>query len=598
MKPRILLCLILLITIQLNLDSQTEKEIKSKISKVTVYSKGAQIERIAVFELQEGKVLLSFKNLSPYIHKESIRIDGDGNYTILNVQLQNDYLNELEKNKETIGLNSSIQQFTDKIEDEETEIKIMNEKLDFLKANKNLTGKEQIINTESFKSLYQIYGENFEKYSIEILKKQRLIKDYIKEVEKLKNQLNTLSSRNDLPSGTITIMVDSKRAQTSTIKLAYLVDNASWYPSYDIRFLSTNKPLTIAFRANILQNTGVDWKDIGLKLSTAKTSVSAQIPTLAINYLQFYLPDISNNLQGRVSGLSITNNANLTENSSIQIRGVGSLGNNSNPLYIVDGIPQSDASSINPDDIEDVKVLKSSEATAIYGSRAAEGVVVITTKKNKDKSTMPVGITEKNEISNEYSVDAEQSVNSDNKLSTITFRETELNASYEYQSIPKLAKNVYLIGKVGDWAKADLIDGEANVYLENSFVGKSRISTQQFTDTLDISFGIDNNISVNREKIKDFSETQSLGSNKKETFAWKLTIRNNKAYTIQAKLFDQVPVSSAKDLQVEPLELSGGIMNSNTGKVQWKLELKPNETKQVILKYSVKYPKDKMVRVE
>ena len=599
MKKAIIGFIVMFIGFQLTLFSQTEKEVKSKISKVTVYSKGVQIESEAKFELEQGKFLLSFKNLSPYINKESIRIDGDGKYTILNVQLRNDYINELEKNKEITDLNSTIQQYTDKIEDEETWIKILNEKLEFLKSNKNVTGKEQAINPDVFKSLNLIYGDNIEKNSIEVLKRQRLIKDYTKEADKLQNQLNSLNSKNELPSGVISIMVDSKQIQSSTIKLSYFVDNAKWYPSYDIRFLNINKPLSISYKANISQNTGVDWKNVDLKLSTAKTNVSAQIPSLNTNYLQYYYPNISTALQGRVSGVSISNNAGAPEASpEIRIRGIRSIDNNNNPLYIVDGVPQSDISSISPTDVDNIEVLKDASSVAIYGSRGANGVILITTKQQKDKSNVPLTITSKNETSSEYSVDAQQSINSDNKLNTITFRETELNATYEYQTIPKLSKNVYLIGKIRDWYKADLMDGEANIYLENSFVGKSKISTQQFSDTLDISFGIDNNISVNREKIKDFSESQFIGSNKKETFAWKLTIRNNKTYSVKAKLFDQVPISSIKDIQVEILELSGGLINPNNGKVQWTIDLNPNETKQMILKYSVKYPKDRTVIIE
>ena len=99
---------------------QIEKDIASKITKVTVYTKGAQIESESKFELQQGKFSLSFKNLSPYIKKESIRVDGDGSFSIQNVQLSNDYLNELEKNKEMTDLNKNIQSYVDKIEDEET----------------------------------------------------------------------------------------------------------------------------------------------------------------------------------------------------------------------------------------------------------------------------------------------------------------------------------------------------------------------------------------------------------------------------------------------------------------------------------------------
>ena len=579
--------------------AQTEKEIKSKISNVTVYSSGAQIERTATFDIQQGKSLLAFKNLSPFINKESIRVDGDGNYTILNVQLQNDYLNQLEKTKEINDLNSGIQQFQDKIEDEETWIKILNEKLEFLKANKSIAGKDQAVNPEVFKSLNLIYGDNFEKYSLEVLKRKRLIKDYTKETEKLQNQLSTLNSKSELPSGTITIMVDAKKAQNSTIKLDYLVDNASWYPSYDIRFVDINKPLTVSFKANISQNTGVDWKNVDLKLATAKTNISAQIPYLNANYLQFYYPGYSNNaLTGRVAGVQLSNTAAPGAASEMKIRGITSINGNDAPLYVVDGIPQTDISYLNPDNIEKMDVLKGGSATALYGSRGSNGVIVITTKQGSGESDVPLTVTAKNETSNEYIVDAQQSVNSDNKLNVITFRETQLNATYEYQSIPKLSKNVYLVAKISDWYKADLMDGEANIYLENSYIGKSKINTQQFSDTLDISFGIDNNISVNREKIKEFSQSEFIGSNKKATYAWKLTMRNNKPYPIKAKLYDQVPVSSNKEIQVETLELSGGVMNENTGKVTWTLELKPNETKQLILKYSVKSPKDKTVLVD
>ena len=598
MKRVIILLFALFFGFQLSLFSQVEKDVNSKISKVIVYSKGVQIQSELKVELEQGKYLLSFKNLSPYINTESIRVDGDGKYTILNVQLRTDYINELDKNKQIGDLNTNIQLYQNKIEDEETWTKILNEKLDFLKANKSVTGKDQAINPDVFKSLNLIYGDSFEKISLEVLKRQRLIKDYTKEVDKLKNQLNSLNSKSVLPSGVITIMIDSKKQQSSTIKLSYFVDNAMWYPSYDIRFVNANKPLSISYKANISQNTGIDWKNVDVTLSTAKTNVSAQIPTLNTNYLQFYTPNIQAALEGRISGLAISNNTGTPGAlSEIRVRGLGSV-NTNNPLYVVDGVPQYDISSISPNDIEKMEVLKDASATAIYGARGSNGVVLITTKNKYDKSSMPLTISSKNETSNEYLVDAQQSINSDNKMNSITFRETELNATYEYQTIPKLSKNVYLIGKIYDWYKADLMDGETNIYLENSYVGKSRINTQQFSDTLNISFGIDNNISVNREKIKDYSESQFISSNKKETFAWKLTIRNNKSYAIKAKIYDQVPVSSVKEIQVETLELSGGVMNPNTGKVQWTIDLKPNETKQMILKYSVKYPKDRNVIVD
>jgi Outer membrane receptor for ferrienterochelin and colicins len=92
-----------------------------------------------------------------------------------------------------------------------------------------------------------------------------------------------------------------------------------------------------------------------------------------------------NSLQGKVAGVTITKYGGAPgAGSNITIRGIGTIGNN-NPLYIIDGLPGS-MSLLNPDDIASIEVLKDGAAAAIYGSRAANGVVLITTKKVKRKS--------------------------------------------------------------------------------------------------------------------------------------------------------------------------------------------------------------------
>lgn len=95
---------------------QVDKEITSSIKSITLYTQGAQIKNEATVSLQQGQMVLKFTKLSPYIKKESIRIEGDGSFTIQNVQHQNDYVNELEKNKETAAIRTKIEEFQDKIE--------------------------------------------------------------------------------------------------------------------------------------------------------------------------------------------------------------------------------------------------------------------------------------------------------------------------------------------------------------------------------------------------------------------------------------------------------------------------------------------------
>lgn len=93
--------------------------------------------------------------------------------------------------------------------------------------------------------------------------------------------------------------------------------------------------------------------------------------------------DVNATLQGLVPGVSVKNTGNPTAGASIQIRGIGSFGNTT-PLYVIDGMLSNANITINPDDIASIQVLKDASAAAIYGSRAGNGVVIITTKKGHE----------------------------------------------------------------------------------------------------------------------------------------------------------------------------------------------------------------------
>jgi TonB-dependent starch-binding outer membrane protein SusC len=89
-------------------------------------------------------------------------------------------------------------------------------------------------------------------------------------------------------------------------------------------------------------------------------------------------------IQGRIAGVQVTQNSGEPGGSvSIRIRGVGSINSTNEPLYIVDGVPYGSLNAINPNDIERIDVLKDAASSSIYGSRASNGVVLVTTKRGK-----------------------------------------------------------------------------------------------------------------------------------------------------------------------------------------------------------------------
>lgn len=104
------------------------------------------------------------------------------------------------------------------------------------------------------------------------------------------------------------------------------------------------------------------------------------------------VPNIGAALQGRVAGVTVTNNGAPGEAPIVRIRGIGSITYGSGPLYVIDGFPTGDLNSFDTRDIESVEVLRDASAAAIYGSRASNGVILITTKKGKRNSKLNVNV--------------------------------------------------------------------------------------------------------------------------------------------------------------------------------------------------------------
>lgn len=98
--------------------------------------------------------------------------------------------------------------------------------------------------------------------------------------------------------------------------------------------------------------------------------------------------DASDLLQGKVAGLTITSGSgDVTRGSQIQLRGTSTLQNDQGPMIVIDGVPGGDMSTVSPTDIESISVLKDASSAAIYGSRAAGGVILITTKRGSGSKT-------------------------------------------------------------------------------------------------------------------------------------------------------------------------------------------------------------------
>ena len=198
----------------------------------------------------------------------------------------------------------------------------------------------------------------------------------------------------------------------------------------------------------------------------------------------------------------------------------------------------------------------------------------------------------------EFEIKVPYTIPSDNKPVVAEIGHYELPASYTYQSTPKIDKDAFLIAQVTDWEKLNLLEGEANVYFENTFIGKSIMNVTQQNDTLSFSLGRDKRIMIQRTKENEYTSRKFMGSNQTQSIAWKLSVRNTRPEPVILTLYDQLPVSRNNNITVTAEEISGGSLDEAKGVITWQITLQPGEQRDLALRYKVKYPKGRNLIIE
>lgn len=303
---------------------------------------------------------------------------------------------------------------------------------------------------------------------------------------------------------------------------------------------------------------------------------------------------IDNALAGRVSGVQAGDN-------SIRIRGVSSLSGVNEPLYIVDGVPVGGGSSssnplasIDPSDIVSMEVLKDASATAIYGSRASNGVILITTRKGANVgSGLYLSTFSKLQ---DYTAESAtlNSVPSDGSEHEATLGTQSIKAKYSYYAAPKITPNAYMLAEVPNWRDYELLKGKLRVFLNNTYVGDSYWEPFEIQDTLRFSLGVEKNIGVERALKATKEKSNLLRTAKKVTRNWQITVKNNKETAVDIVVEDQIPVATNDEAKVTLLESSNAKVDEKEGRLKWNLHLAPGEKRELNISYEVKVKSEEL----
>ncbi|MFY0594737.1 mucoidy inhibitor MuiA family protein [Roseivirga sp.] len=647
------LSLLLVMFVAINM-AYGQADVESKIISAKIYTQGAELKRTAKLKLKEGKNEFKLIGLSANLDPKTIQISGK-DITILSVRHENDYIetNKPEKVKTLIIDRLAL---LDSLELVRMNLSILVKSRELLSKNMKVIGNDGIGDAK-YREALDYLSDKFEENTKTSFMQQLLERDLQKRINKIESQIKSYSIQDEEPTSNIYLVINANKGVEKDILISYAVSEAGWFPTYDIRATNVESPLSLTYKARIFQNTGVDWKDVKLILSSGDLESSGTAPLLNPLLLgrensKPYRYGVQAELrqpapydsQGEITGVvtssddglplvqvtvmvkgtTIGTPTDLNGKYSLQIpNGAKSLVfsylgfvsqeikiNNSSNISVV-MVP--DATSLGEVVVTGVAAATPvkklpftvaslterqfnptmagiSNISSFYGSDEAYDLEQKSERVQRFKKPIPINYINY-QTSFVYKIKHPYSIPSTGQTETVEIQTLEVYADYKYSTSPKARENAFLVAEIPDWEELKLLDGESNLYFEESFVGKSIIDTNIGKDTLDISLGKDEGIVVSRKRLKEFEKNKIFSNKKRDERTFEITVVNTKSTKINLNVYDQLPIIPNKNYKVNIVDIAAAKHNKETGLLTWELQLEPGAKKVIRFRYSVDYPK-------
>ena len=335
------------------------------------------------------------------------------------------------------------------------------------------------------------------------------------------------------------------------LELSYINYGVRWQTSYDVRVLTENKEMEITSYGVVSQSSGEDWLNTQLSFSTAQPALQGwlpELPPLFATVPEKVQTAQYSSYQGQQMSQSEINRNELS-NFSLQPK-FRMIQNNGNVSQQVEQIMFNQ--------------YLPTDAASNYGT------VIFQTPKRVD-------------------------IMADGAPHRTSLWQQKFPVKFEYITIPKLSPYVYLKALGTNKMEVPILRGNINVFMGSDFIGNSQTTGILPGEEFELTLNVDENIRITR-KLEEKAEQGPgfLGSTKKLTYSFLVKLENYRKENVTVTVVDQIPTSQDKDVTVElgkssdkPLE------QEKDGKLKWRFELKPKETKELTFSFSVSVPKDK-----
>ncbi|MCU0391793.1 MAG: DUF4139 domain-containing protein [Thermoflexibacter sp.] len=515
-----------------------ENIVNTPPSEVKVFLSGAEVSHKADLKLAAGQNTFRFIRLPISINMNSINFNLGDKVKILSISGESNTTNWEKNSKEMRFWQDSLAYINHEIAKLRFEIEGWTAELNLLKANQARIGTANSLSLTDLQNFSKYYSERFKDLEENTSRQKQKIEKWNERLSTIQEALKKVSSKEANALFDINLVVMSKEAHTVSATWSYVIREAGWSPLYDLRSEGIGKPIEFTYKGEIINNSGIDWKNVKLTLSTADVMQNTTPPYLTAWKLDFN-----------------DNELNYFANNAIQQQ------------QVMQSRIEMEESRAGVD------LDRSGSITGTFSDVAVS------------------------ELSTEFEIKELYNIPADNKAYSVEVNEYQLKADYIYVCTPKMDKDAFLMTRIVGWETLNLIEGNANIYYGNSYIGKTYINLRSANDTLEVSLGRDKKLIVNRVKKQDFSSRKFLSSTVRELFTYEINVRNTNNAPITLKLKDQVPTSGNSEIEIEILDISNANRDSDTGILTWEVELAQGEAKTYTLSYAIKYPKSKKINL-
>ena len=609
------------------------QDLSTEIKEATVYRSEAFIERGVRMEIQKGNATLNFTGLPQGIDLESIKVKSDPEFQILDIRPELRSLEHDSIKLRSIKLEADYKKAVRTHKKMRSEWDILKREESVLLNNTSFKGEQNGLQAAAFKANMDYLAQNLRRLRQAMADQQAIVDQQSILVNRINGQIQLLRSKRSKSEQIVRVQIDAPKTASYEISIFYLEGNAAWRPSYELSCTSLDQALHLVAKGKVKQQTGTDWEQVDLKLTTADPSRGNMPPEFEVFRLNFgrpYRPQpiggpsllpsqsayrvqgivfdsqtrealpfatlIAYDARGSFSGSAITaedGSFELKARSGIARLEIDYIGYSKKSVALTADQPYlSLPMEAESSQLEEVVI--SSEDVAF---RTNDKMVPMSSRGARGESEFSQVVANRESNHLHFSITQPQDIPSSGQEISVHLREWDLPAHFQYMAYPAQEEQAFLFAYIPDWRKHDLLSGEVALSMGGQYLGKTQIDARSMKDSLEIPMGRDEQILVRRESVRNEQSKSIFGGNITEERSFAIHLKNEKESAISMEVIDQIPVSANPDIVVKVIDLNGGELQQANGKVSWTVRLEPGSSMVLPFSYSVRYPKNTFINL-